>query len=158
MELQEKGMDLLYCRTQFEALLQDPKYGCMGCYLDTRAAIVASPDFESGCVKIMEGRRLNHVEVKACAKLRKQPAYIAGEAPNRAAKMSTEERLQMNRKRRKLSSCGEEDTTHSSDYMDVSKIVCATSNCCERLFSEAKYIIVPHRRAMSPILFEALLF
>ena len=29
---------------------------------------------------------------------------------------------------------------------------------CERLFSEAKYIMAPHRRGMSPIVFESLLF
>jgi len=46
----------------------------------------------------------------------------------------------------------------NSAYIDVSKLVCATSNCCERLFSEAKYVMVPQRRGMTPAIFEALLF
>jgi len=45
-----------------------------------------------------------------------------------------------------------------SVYVDVGKLICATSNCCERLFSEAKYIMLPHRRSMSPIVFEALIY
>ena len=33
-----------------------------------------------------------------------------------------------------------------------------TSNSCERLFSRAKHILTFKRKAMSPVLFEALLF
>ena len=48
--------------------------------------------------------------------------------------------------------------SHGHKYVHPGNVVCATSNCCERLFSEAKYVMKPQRRAMSPILFEALLF
>jgi hypothetical protein len=67
--------------------------------------------------------------------------------------MTVMQRLEANRKKRKVSKLAS-----CVDYVDVSKLICSTSNCCERLFSEAKYIMVPHRRGMSPIVFESLIF
>ena len=43
------------------------------------------------------------------------------------------------------------------DYVDPLTNICATSNSCERLFSTAKYVLVPHRRSMSAKMFEAIL-
>jgi uncharacterized membrane protein len=45
----------------------------------------------------------------------------------------------------------------ASVYIDITNMICATSNVCERLFSAAKYVMKPERRSMSPILFEALI-
>ena len=67
--------------------------------------------------------------------------------------------LALNRKKRKKIRHGEAPSdANNTAYYDVSNIICATSSCCERLFSKAKYILLPHRRGMSLLVFEALLF
>ena len=66
--------------------------------------------------------------------------------------VSFQQRVERRMKRQKMESSGA-----IRDYIDVSFIPC-TSNACERLFSESKYILTPQRARTSPILFEALLF
>ena len=156
-ELQACGMDLAHQREQFDTLLADPEYSAMKKHLTADADIVHSPLFESGVIKIAKGEALTAEEAEACDRLRrklnKTPEEVNEEVWGEPS--STLQRLQLNRKKRKLESSG---NTHTIEYYDAGKLVCATSNCCERLFSEAKYIMVPHRRGMSPLLFESLLF
>ena len=162
-EIQKQDMDLLHVPKQFDILLDEDCYKCMSEYIAEDSDFVCSRHFESGCLKIMNGERLSDAEADACAKLRKhrnqedqeeEPSSEDDQEP-----VSVLEKLHANRKkRRKLSKDDDEPSFNSKDYRNVSKIVCATSNCCERLFSEAKYVMVPHRRGLSPIVFEALLY
>jgi hypothetical protein len=152
-QIQEKGMDVRFCREQFDILLSEPKYDCMRKYLAPDAEIVESPVFERGIIKIQNGLKLTEEEARACRKLQTQQTESLSqeeEAANEA--MTVMQRLLANGKRRKV------EASKSVDYVDIGTLICATSNCCERLFSEAKYIMVPHRRGMSPLLFECLIY
>jgi hypothetical protein len=164
-DLQLRECDLLYCRKQFDTLLEDEDYKCMAHYIGRSAGIIASPSFESGVLKLMAGERLTEAEAAACYKL-KVSAAADDSADDDSDDESTAaptllEKLQENRKYKKQR-LDEKGTTkvvsESKDFIDPTNLIGATSNCCERLFSEAKYIMVPHRRAMSPVLFEALLY
>ena len=159
VEIQAKGMDLVHCRKQFDTLLEEDCYKVMSKYLAADAKIIDFRHFESGVRKIMAGEPLSCLEAEACIKLRKRDVNdsdsSSGEEEDEVT-MTVFEKLKMNSKRRKVSITVQKEATRG--YLDVGKIVCATSNCCERLFSEAKYIMLPHRRGMSPILFEALLY
>ena len=166
-EIQAKGMDLGHCRKQFDTLLEDDCYAPMAEYIAPKAPIVDFPDFESGVRKIMAGEALNNREAEACIKLKindndEDSLDSSDDEDALARELTVAEKLKMNSKRRKvLVSPGDESRNNfliTKGYMDVGNIVVATSNCCERLFSEAKYIMLPHRRGMSPILFEALLY
>lgn len=174
-EIQAQGMDLGHCRKQFDTLLEDEQYAVMGEYLAPNAAIVGFKHFESGVRKIMAGEALDLLEADACIKL-KIPDDEDNSADDdtsdgedrvglggRARELTVAEKLKMNSKRHKVlvspSSEGNNNGQMTTKgYIDVRNVIVATSNCCERLFSEAKYIMAPHRRAMSPILFEALLY
>ena len=159
VEIQAKGMDLVHCRKQFDTLLEEDCYKVMSKYLAADAKIIDFKHFESGVRKIMAGEPLSCLEAEACIKLRKRDVNdsdsSSGEEEDEVT-MTVFEKLKMNSKRRKVSITVQKEATRG--YLDVGKIVCATSNCCERLFSEAKYLMLPHRRGMSPILFEALLY
>jgi hypothetical protein len=141
----------------------------MAHYIGRSAEIIASPSFESGVLKLMAGERLTEAEAAACYKLRVSAAAAADEdSPDgddsddeSATAPTLLEKLQENRKtkRQRLDEKGTAKVvSESKDFIDPTNLIGATSNCCERLFSEAKYIMVPHRRAMSPVLFEALLY
>ena len=156
-EIQQHATDLWYVRQQFDAVLENPDYVCMKKYLAVDADIIHSENFEKGIVKIMEGARLNDQEVEACRKLQRKEVHHHEGEPADGVELTTEEKLALNRKRRKLSG-NYMKGSHGHKYVNPGLVVCATSNCCERLFSEAKYVMIPQRRAMSPILFEALLF
>ena len=129
----------------------------MAKYLAEDADIVLSPAFETGVVNIIKGLPLTPEQAEACSKLqRREEDATTGTSSSDdddSEELSTFQRFQQNRKRQKFSNSGT-----SVKYVDVSKLICAMCNCCERLFSEAKYIMVPHCRGMSPIVFESLLF
>ncbi|KAG7363779.1 hypothetical protein IV203_027140 [Nitzschia inconspicua] len=154
VEIQAKGMDLLHVRQQFDTLLSDEKYSIMAEKLDPRADIVECPDFEVGCLKVMRGEAatLTEDEAAAIAKLRRKGSIPEVSEPTR--ELSTKEILSLNSKRRKIEidqkqrGGGEQE---QSPYI-VKVTISATSNCCERLFSEAKYIMVPHRRETQTVI------
>ena len=161
LALQTKGTNLAFVRSAFDVLLADDEYSCMGKYLDQSADIVCSPVFEAGVIKLTTGVMLTANEAEAMKLFKKQ--LLVGESEEAELveeRVSTADRLKLllqSNKKQKTSD-NDNEHPHSKTYMDVSQLVCATSNCCERLFSEAKYIMLPHRRGTSPILFEALLF
>jgi len=165
--------DLALVRHLFDMLLQeDIDYeDCMKQYLRANAPIVASPEFESGVVKILNGEVLTTVEAAATRKLKKtrQPTLAARSTAATAAQASgsggatrstlSDKASAIIHKHKKQKTAGDESNKKANqDYVDVGKLVAATSNACERLFSEAKYVMVPHRRGMDPALFEAILF
>jgi len=179
-ELQGKGVDLVHVRIQFNTLLSEPRYSSMLHYLKSNAEIVHSKDFESGVRKILQGIPYNghfsDEEKAAVERLIDRKKLLAQqEAQNvqNERALTLREKLALNMKKRKrgdhhdatedvvrgVGVPGNNDAaTVGPPYVDVGKLICATSNCCERLFSEAKYIMLPHRRSMSPIVFEALLY
>jgi len=159
--LQNRGTDLEFVRDTFDAVLADDEYSCMEMYLKPTAKIVASPDFENGVCKIMKGELLTASEAEACRKLKKPVQEVEDDDTSGTDEddlLSPLERVKLIREQRnKIQKTGDVRKANSS-YIDVGKLVCATSNCCERLFSEAKYVMVPQRRGMTPEIFEALLF
>ena len=160
--LQKRGTDLEFTRDTFDAVLADDQYVCMEKYLKPNAEIVASADFENGVCKIMKGELLTGLEAEACRKLKKpiQEVEDNDSNTNDEDELSPLERVKLISERRNKiqKTCAGDIRKANSAYIDVSKLVCATSNCCERLFSEAKYVMVPQRRGMTPAIFEALLF
>jgi len=116
-------------------------------------------------LKISKGREpLNDDEANDCFKLKIVSAEEdtpASPAPNHSAPKDIKELLEESRKKRKLDDAfGAIVSLHKGnpEHIDVEKLICCTSNACERLFSEEKHIMAPHRRNMSPAVFEALLF
>jgi len=162
--LQFATQDLLFVREEFDLILADEDFQCMEKYLAPDADIVACPAFESGLVKIMRGDTLSFAETHACRFLMKKKESVpeedgTAEEEGDVEELSTLEKLERHRKRHKSQhhSCSSIGTSNTA-YIDVFKLISPTSNTCERLFSEAKYILVPHRRGMSPITFESLIY
>jgi hypothetical protein len=158
--LQPFSLDMKFVREEFDLLLEDPDYECMGKYLAPDADIVACPHFESGLVKIMRGDTLTVAETNACKFLLKKNATDdASDDDAEDEDLSTLQKLELHKKKRqKTNQYGHSAPGANKAYIDVFTLIAPTSNTCERLFSEAKYILVPHRRGMSPITFEALLY
>jgi len=178
-EIQAKGVNLLHVRLQFGTLCADPRYACMREHLNPAATIVQSKHFESGVRNIILGNHTNLTDDERVAverlidpkkleaqreALQEQEGGAGGDGTAgrgaRARVLSLKEKLALNIKKRKIGADlpGNITAESMSVYVDVGKLICATSNCCERLFSEAKYIMLPHRRSMSPIVFEALIY
>jgi len=165
-EIQAKGVDLLHVRLQFNTIYADVRYSCMRKYLDPRAEIVQSKAFESGVRNLLLRNHTNLTddETEALERLvdpkKKEAQEEAHELQQQGNQLSLKDKLALNIKKRKLGADlpGGDGAATASVYVDVGKLICATSNCCERLFSEAKYIMLPHRRGMSPIVFEALIY
>ena len=107
--------------------------------------------------------RLRDEEVEACRKLLLPDAINDASLSDEEESTALEDALKRLSKKRKVT---EEKTKKrrlkgvgpKQRYYDPSKFISATSNCCERLFSESKHILTPERSNMSPILFEALIF
>jgi len=159
--LQFATMDLLFVREEFDLILGDDDFKCMEKYLAPDADIVANPAFESGLIKIMRGDTLSVAEAHACRFLKKKNSDQLDdteEDDEDPEELSTLEKLQRHRKKHKTHRSASPSSTANKAYIDVFKLVSPTSNTCERLFSEAKYILVPHRRGMSPITFESLIY
>ena len=158
--LQFQTLDLLFVREEFDLLLGDPEFECMHKYLAPDADIVACPDFESGLVKIMRGDSLSVAEANACRLLKKKATPTMEDVDNDDGDeeaLTTMEKLERHRNKHKKQKIQHSSAANQA-YIDVFKLISPTSNSCERLFSEAKYILVPHRRGMSPVTFEALLY
>jgi len=159
--LQFHSMDLLFVREEFDLILGDEDFHCMEKYLAPDAPIVACPSFESGLIKIMRGDTLSVAEETACRFLlkKKDVAHDSSEdEDDDTQELSTLEKLQRHRKKLKTHRSSNTHSSANKNYIDVFKLISPTSNSCERLFSEAKYILIPQRRGMSPVTFESLIY
>ena len=157
-ELQHKGITLLEVRELFDSILKDARFKkAFQRTIGRQSNLIRNPTFERGILKLSSNAsaRLSDTEARACEKLL-IPADEEG-TDEEPAPQTLEEILALRAKKRKDQEKNK-DKGPKQRYRDPTKFICATSNCCERLFSEAKYILVPHRSAMSPILFEALLY
>ena len=164
-ELQHKGIGLQEVREIFDSVLKDNRFkSAFKRTIGPRSVLIKNPAFESALLKLTDdgNARLSDAEADSCQKLLIQAEDEESEDDTEPETL--EEVLAHRAKKRKLQEEKRKQQKQSGRlssnraYRDPSKFICATSNCCERLFSEAKYILVPHRSAMSPILFEALLF
>jgi hypothetical protein len=157
--LQFHELDLLFVRQEFDLLLADEEFACMSEFLAPDADIVACPDFENGLVKIMKSETLSVAEAHACRFLKKNTAASGSTSMDEEEnELTSLERLERHRKKHKASHCAPTGDNANKAYIDVFKLISPTSNSCERLFSEAKYILVPHRRGLSPITFESIIY
>ena len=166
-ELQHKGITLQEVRELFDSVLKDNRFKtAFKRTIGPKSSLIKNPDFESAVLKLAAdgNARLSDAEERAAHKLL-IPADSDDSDSEEEDPQTLEELLIHLAKKRKLEEAKKKKQqaqaglpATNSRYRDPSKFICATSNCCERLFSEAKYILVPHRSAMSPILFEALLF
>ena len=95
-------------------------------YLAPDADIVHSPAFESGVIKIATGKPLSEEEVEACRGLerKKNQEPVSDGAEAESTELTTFQRLQLNRKRRKRESSSD---VNAIQYIDARKLICATS-------------------------------
>ncbi|KAE9215276.1 hypothetical protein PF004_g14804 [Phytophthora fragariae] len=146
-KLQHHKRTLGEVRALFDACIK--KYPIIDSYLGEDAAIVHSPVFESAVVKLTSALPLSTVEQAALEPFRKSPSSEAQEPPP-AGDFATQVLRQAKKPRRAQPTM--------ADYVALLGAVPPTSNRCERLFSECKYVLEPHRAAMHPANFERLMF
>ncbi|KAL4146796.1 hypothetical protein PRNP1_009828 [Phytophthora ramorum] len=147
--LQADNVSLLDVRVWFDGLIAIKSH--YATYLGPRANIVHSPDFESGCVRVLEGKasRLTRGEKSALR------SFLCEDASDQDAAQATEsgdedsfvEQLQ---KRRRLASV-------APRYKLLGSIP-PTSNIAERVFSVARTTYGQERHSLQPITLEMLLF
>ncbi|KAG6617161.1 uncharacterized protein IUM83_04768 [Phytophthora cinnamomi] len=125
------------------------EYPVMEEYLKPTAQIVHSPTFESAAIKVMSSRPVSSAESKTLEPFRRpegsepideEPAAgFANQILRRAKKPRTSQR-------------------RAVDYVPLLGAISPTSNRCERLFSECKYVLESHRASMRSATFERLMF
>ncbi|KAG6614858.1 Tubby-related protein 3 [Phytophthora cinnamomi] len=143
--LQGEGVSLLDARVWLDGLISiKPHYAR---FIGPRAEIVHSPDFESGCVKVLGGNtsRLTRAEklILTPFAVSNQPA----ETNNDEEEESVVEQLQ---KRRRLAA-------NETKYK-LLHIFPATSKKVERFFSVARITFGHERHGLMPISLEMILF
>lgn len=158
--LQGKGRTLAECRGDLDTLISAVSDECnnvtsplFGCRLTTKyiaadSAIVHSMNFENGIVKLQSGLASHLTDGERCAIAQlKEESAPSSVGVGESASTTMAERLA---KRRKIAS-------EASGYMD-SRFILGSAAEIERLFSSAKHILTVGRRAMTPQLFEALIY
>ncbi|KAG6610957.1 uncharacterized protein IUM83_08252 [Phytophthora cinnamomi] len=125
------------------------EYHVMEEYLKPTAQIIHSPTFESAAIKVMSSRPVSSAESKTLEPFRRpegseqideEPAAdFASQILRRTKKPRTSQR-------------------RAVDYVPLLGAIPPTSNRCERLFSECKYVLEAHRASMLSATFERLMF
>jgi len=160
LELQTRGLSLADCRLALDILIKavrDGKndlnsnlYGCTldTFYIDSKAQIVHSPDFESGVVKIQNRKtdELSDAEKLACKKLERTAVDITNN--NSTSNLSLTEQVSLGKRKRQDA---------SNNYMNTSFVLGSTAEL-ERLWSIAKNILTNNRQETTPLVFESILF
>ena len=146
LELQKEDITLLSVRVMFDAIIA--KYPSMKNYLDSRASIVHSPDFEVGIVKSMMSKDLDIREKLAVAPLVEDSvAEVEVDCRNELTRLSFAQ-LAL----KKSSTDQQKKICTNFDHIKP------TSNIAERLFSCAGNICTDNRRNMSPVHLEETIF
>ncbi|KAK1931336.1 hypothetical protein P3T76_013092 [Phytophthora citrophthora] len=145
--LQHHKRTLEEVRALFDACIE--KYPVMSKYLDADAKIVHAPCFEKAVVKAIRGGVLSRAEQTILEPFRAElPFETEREPPTTdfaAAVLREAKRPRLGR--------------HSAvNYVPLLSTISPTSNRCERLFSECKYVLESHRSSMHPATFERLMF
>lgn len=146
VKLQYERRTLAEVRALFDACCE--KYPVMAEHLKASAKIVHSPAFENAMVKLTTGGPLTEAELEAVAPFNR--AGDGGKQVNEPADFATEV-LRCAKKPRRADPA-------LSDYVAILATPPPTSNRCERLFSECKYVLSSHRSSMKPAVFEQLMF
>ncbi|ETP05005.1 hypothetical protein F441_18303 [Phytophthora nicotianae CJ01A1] len=143
--LQGRDTDLLDVRQWFDELLAlKPQFAT---YLGPQAEIVHSPDFESGCVRVLRGLqdRLTRAEEAVLGPFVRLAEHTDEDSDD--DDLSFVERL---RKRRRL---GEPSVSY-----EQLKTIPPTSNVVERFFSVARVTFGQQRHGLLPATLEMILF
>ncbi|ETO78880.1 hypothetical protein F444_06301 [Phytophthora nicotianae P1976] len=143
--LQGRDVDLLDVRRWFDELIAlKPQFET---HFGSKAEIVHSPDFESGCVRVLRGRhdRLTRVEKTTLGPFAKLAVDATAESDDED--LSFVERL---RKRRRIA-----EPTMSYKQL---KTVPPTYNVVERFFSVARVTFGHQRHGLLPATLEMILF
>lgn len=160
LELQKRGVLLSHCRYAVDLLLDavndgrtDSLSDLHGChlgktYVATDSEIVTDPHFESGVIKIQNQNEsaLSDFEKDACWRLR--APSISSRGASSSTRATIAEKLAKGKRR-----CLE----FESSYRNCSFIIGSVAEV-ERLWSIAKYILTENRGAMTPEVFESLIF
>ncbi|KUF88926.1 Glycerol kinase [Phytophthora nicotianae] len=144
--LQGENMSLLDVRVWFDGLIEaQPAFAA---YITPRANIVHSPDFESGCVRVLKG---NGARLTASEKRALRSFLQVDRAPNNNdEEAETDSLVQRLEKRRRLKA-------REARYCLVGSIP-ATSNKVERFFSVARATLGHERNGLQLISLEMVLF
>jgi hypothetical protein len=139
-------------RLLFDSVVAD--YPIMGKYLKPTSKIVHSAAFENGLVKLASGEILSPTEAAAlkpleCPRVVEQARASGSKRKECEGDYAAQIINQGGSKRRH----GER-----MPYAAVATLVPPTSNACERLFSECKWVLTPQRSSLLPANFEMLIF
>lgn len=146
VKLQYQRRTLGEVRLLFDACVE--KYNVMDEHLNASADIVHSPEFERAVVKLTNDLPLSTTDRKWLEPFTLPPQTtpepeketdFATAVLRRAKKPRTSERAPVG-------------------YKALARCIPPTSNHCERLFSECKYVLSPHRSSLLPANFELLMF
>ncbi|ETO63741.1 hypothetical protein F444_18620 [Phytophthora nicotianae P1976] len=138
-------------RLLFDSVLLD--YPIMGEYLKTNSKIVHSPIFENGLVKVGAGEKLSAAETAALERFGGQQSTQRPSDTGRKRKQCED-----NYAAQIIQQNGPKRRAGGAVLSALAAQVPPTSNACERLFSEAKYVLTPQRSSTLPAHFEVLAF
>ena len=144
--LQDQQRSLSEVRVIFDAMLSN--YPGMERHISEQGAIVHSPDFENGLVKLQDEE---WEDLDTEEELLMRPFLLENSDDVQLispAKPSSLAAAALKTKRRKIVSC---------PYANVSQIP-PTSNIVERLFSSARLVLTDYRKSMTPYTFECVMF
>jgi len=149
-KLQSDIIDLADARALFDAVLE--KFPVMTQYLAPAADIVNNPNFENAIVKVLNDDiwSMNRTEEKVVECFLKSKIQVEEKVTLKEEKDTFADEVLERKRRRMTYSC-------APSYESL-KFIPPTTNCIERVFSKAKYIMTPHREKMTPMNFEMLVF
>ena len=133
-------------RLLFDACCE--KYPVMAEYLKAGANIVHTPTFENAVVKATNDVLLNAAETKALA------PFLLSTPPPQEKEDEVDFASEVLRRAKKP----RRTDRSTAAYTPLLKVIPPTSNHCERLFSQCKYVLSPHRASLMPATFEMIIF
>jgi hypothetical protein len=143
--LQDQQRSLSEVRVIFNAMLSN--YPEMERHISEGGAIVHSPDFENGLVKLQDElwEELAPEEELLMRPFLLENSTVQLISPTKPSSLAA---AALKTKKRKIVSC---------PYINVSQIP-PTSNIVERLFSAARLVLTDYRKSMTPYTFECVMF
>ncbi len=153
LQLQKDDISIAKARIYIEEAIE--LYPILSSHIDTDSAIVYSPSFESGILKLQNNDEssLNPSEKMAIKSLELRVSPTVGIVSADESESSDNELnlVQRVNKRMKL------ELHYNSKYINV-KGIAPTSHCVKRLFSQCKQVITGRRNRLLPTIFEMIMF
>jgi hypothetical protein len=143
-KLQHENRTLAEVRVLFDACIE--KYPVTNEYLSSCAKIIHSPTFENAIIKLLSDSPLSVTEIKAVDEFKlsaNDDVESDGDGDFATVILS---RAKKPRER------------DLAAYHPILQALPPTSNHCERLFSQCKYVLTPHRSSLDPANFEMIMF